>query len=56
MQYSGILHFLVYKFSIPPIYIQYLRSEYTPHIFVNILQPQIRKSWDSMENTNKKRK
>ncbi len=26
------------------------------HPFLLLLQPQIRKSWDSMENANKKRK
>ncbi len=32
------------------IYIYFYKSEY-----INV-QPQIRKSWDSMENANKKRK
>ncbi len=35
--------------------IKYYTSQYI-HTNAHIVQPQIRKSWDSMENANKKRK
>ncbi len=33
-----------------------LHSSVFPHYLFIYIQPQIRKSWDSMENANKKRK
>ncbi len=35
-----------------------VETKWTPvgHVTTFFVQPQIRKSWDSMENTNKKRK
>ncbi len=53
--YYIIIHCNLYIFSMIKSGIEYYNI-FQLHCLCTVLQPQIRKSWDSMENANKKRK